>query len=475
MKRFFLICIVAVMAVALATPAMAGLKLTSKGRMDVTAIWMSNNMLDPFTGRITQNAMNSPVDWVQQELVIDPVLHINEKVRIHSRITIMENVWLGGPLRADYNTPPVATTANYRGAENIWVERLYLSFPLFGGTFYAGRMGAGAFGYDWLDDDANGDRLKYARRVGPATVVLVWEKMREWDTGGALVQNWQRTVPAAGMPYSYGSADADLYCGVVVMPWNKSPLILTKTLICYLNWEWFPTAPNRAEGHDWLWNQTLLVKAGIFQLDMEYRIRTRNLDDGVVGPGGDFKDVHVTNHALWGEAGVHPGPFDFVLGGFWLTGAASQDPGNNRAIQVTGGEFEPYLLFFSEDMGALWRSTGVPNNSVDNVDGSGYRSIYFRAGYKINDTMSLTGIVGFLWADKMLYMEAGVNGREKGTTPDKFLGWEADLGFRWAFMDNIAYEAEVAFMKPGPYWNGQQGFNADRSVWGTRHALVINW
>jgi hypothetical protein len=450
------------MAIALATPAMAGLKLTSKGRMDVTAIWMSNNLRDlpgPF-----RNDQNEPVDWVQQELVIDPVLHINEKVRIHSRITIMENVWLGN-FRADYNIPAADGFANYRGSTNFTVERLYLSFPLLGGTFYAGRMGAGAFGYDWLDDDANGDRLKYARSIGPAVVVLVWEKMRELDTNGALVQNWQRIAPANNSAYTWGSADADLYCGVVVMPFSKSPLILTKTLICGLKWN----NPGRAEGWDFLINQTLLVKAGIFQLDFEYRYRQRDLDDGAVQSPDTLSDFHGSNWALWGEAGLHPGPFSFVLGGFWLTGSSSQDPGHNRSIQVTGGEFEPYLLLFSEDMGALWRSTGVPNGSTGT---SGYKSFYFRANYKINDTMNLFGCVGWLWADKMLYLRRA-DGRS--VTPDTFLGWEADMGFRWAFMDNIAYEAEVAFLAPGSYWNGFAGFNADRSVWGTRHALVINW
>lgn len=459
---------VALLALALATPAMAGLKLTSKGRMDVSAIWLSNNHFDlpgPF-----RNDQNEPVDWIQQELVIRPTLHINEKVRIHSRITILERVWNGRGVNNPF--PGDFAENDYRGATNFWVERLWLSFPLFGGTLHVGRQGAGAWAYPFGNNTLNGDRVKYVRRVGPITLIPIYEKRVEPDGTVVGLNAGQAQTPLGtaftGGPFSTSGGDGDDYYLAAIIPISKKPLIVSRQLVGLLNRD------GGAGGRIWIWFPTLMVKAGIFQFDFEANYLRWHLRQVLPDSGDELRDWDAEGLRMWAEAGLHPGPFDFVLGGFWVHGTASRD--QSRSLAGTGGDFEPLLLLFSEDMGALWNSTGVFNSSAGT---SGYKSVYFRAGYKINDTMKVTGILGFLWADKMLYGAYGANtingGRDKWTTPDTFLGWEVDLGFRWDFMDNIAYVLDAGFFKPGPYWNGALAFNADRSVFGFRNMLVISW
>ena len=473
MKRFLLMCIVAVMALALATPSMAALKLTSKGRMDVTGIWMSNNIVDQWNagsgGR--SNNQDEAIDWFQQELVIDPTLHINEKVRIHARITMLERTWAGRG--AATPGPGNGFENDYRGSTNFWVERLYLSFPLLGGTLYAGRMSAAMWGYDFYSNNLNGDRIKYVRRFGHIVGILVYEKLGESDDTGIFTQTPQN-IGASGA-YTNTGGDIDLYAVAAIIPITKN--IITRQIFVWVNWGGGARGGN-SEGYDFIAMPTLMIKAGIFKFETEFIWRTRHLDDGWIDAGDNdrTKYIHVTQCSWWAEAGVHPGPFDFVLGGFWHQGTASRKPWENGSIAGVGGEFQPYLLLFSEDMGLLWNTGGVPNGSVGL---SGYRSIYFRAGYKINDTMKLYGVYGMLWADKMLYNTSSnllsADADDVPTTPDKFLGAELDIGFRWDFMDNLAYVVEAGYLWAGSYWNGYAGFNADRNVFGMRHMLVINW
>ncbi len=69
-----------------AAPAAADLKLTSKGYMQVQGMYMSGNPGD-------DNSRSN--DWYNMEMIVNPVLHINDKVRIFSEIRIMERNYSG--------------------------------------------------------------------------------------------------------------------------------------------------------------------------------------------------------------------------------------------------------------------------------------------------------------------------------------------------------------------------------------------
>jgi len=299
----------------------------------------------------------------------------------------------------------------------------------------------------------------------------VYEKRAEPDDSAVFTQSPQGTV-AIGGPFTHENAEGDDYLLLHVTPLSRKPLIVVRNVAGLLN---------RNDAYLWIWMPAMMIKAGIFQFDAEGGWLWGNMHQRLPDSGDEARDWVINQWRVWAEAGLHPGPFSFVLGGFYVQGTASKD--QPVGILTTGAEFEPLLLLFSEDMGLLWNSSGVFNNSGVSQAGwngrSGYKSGYFRAAYKINDTMKLRGIVGFLWADKMCYGRYNVSGSGRGSekwkTPDTFLGWEVDLGFEWNFMDNISYVAEAGFFKPGPYWNGAWGFNGDRDVFGMRHMLVINW
>ncbi|PIY22336.1 MAG: hypothetical protein COZ11_13085, partial [Deltaproteobacteria bacterium CG_4_10_14_3_um_filter_51_14] len=133
MKKFFVVLAVAAIALSLAVPAMADIKMTTTGYMNVRGLYLDGNIMND-SATVENKSSNA---WYLMEMVIDPTLHINDKVRIHGRVTVMERVWNGGH-GAESDTNSFGITANrggnYRTEHNFWWERLYMSFPLFGGT-----------------------------------------------------------------------------------------------------------------------------------------------------------------------------------------------------------------------------------------------------------------------------------------------------------------------------------------------------
>jgi hypothetical protein len=468
MKKIFVAFLAVVLLVAFGAPAMAAnLKLTSKGYMDVTGIWISNGLFDVFPGPRTGNQDDS-ADWYQQELIINPVLHINEKVRIHGRFTIMERMWRGihgGEF--DGESAGMGVETNYRSGHNFWVEQIYLSFPLFGGTLYVGRMPGGGWAYPFQNWDRNRDRIKYVRKFGPVLLIGVIEKLLEADApvvqaiGDQIVgiQNDLTWSGVVGGPYDTAHNDLNAYAVGAVVPLSKSPLIVWRPLFYYIDRQ-------NTNGYTAIIMNAFMVKAGIFRMDAEVNFRWR-CDRNAFINDGNWRDWNARQWSAWFEAGVHPGPFSIVLGGMFLEGTSQVEPWNSRSLWGVGAEFQPSLLLFSEDMGVLWNTAGVANGTGG---ASGYQMLYLRANYKINDTMNLYGIVGCLWAHTMWDDTAdGVN------HAGKFLGTEANLGFKWNFIDNISYVFEAAYLWPGDYWNSFAGWNTNRNVFGFRHMLVIEW
>jgi hypothetical protein len=478
MKKFLLILTVAVVAFCLAAPAMAELKLTTKGYMDVTGITLNSNIIDRNIG--PGNTNDSANSWYQMETVVDTTLHINDKVRIFGQFTVLKRGWGGNSLGTleDTSFPGAAgLNGNYRNSNNFWWERLYMSFPLFGGTLYVGRMGGGGWAYPFQDAEDNRDRIKYVRKIGHITVLGVIEKLAELDGAtngfGALT-----AAPAAGDAFDTAYGDTDAYAVGAIIPFSKD--IIWKPLVYYIDLQAsHPLAGvNMGEsGYQGIVMNGLMIKVGPFKLDTE--INYRWIDWGnarVNGVTGLPEDWSEGQWSWWADAGVTFGPAEIALGTFYVEGtdAVVGKPWESKTLWGIGAEFQPLLLLTSEDCGLLWNASGVWNNSAGT---SGLEAYYLRAAYKISDAMKLSGILGYVQADEML---RGSHWNGVSAASDD-LGWEFDMGFEWKFMPNIKYVAEFAYLWAGDYWgdaafagNGA-GTDVSNDVWGMRHMLVIEW
>lgn len=452
MKRFFFGLAVVAVALCLAMPAMADLKMTTTGYMNVRGLYLDGNVRN-FSNTLENKSSNA---WYLMEMVIDPTFHVNDKVRIHSRVTIMERAWRGGH-GAENDTTGFGITANrggnYRAEHNFWWEQLYMSFPVFDGTLSVGRMSGGAWGFPFQDSESNRDRIKYVRKVGNITLLGLIEKLAELDGGQPLTQ-----APAVGDSFANSHSDTDAYAVGAVVPFSKD--IVWRPLVYYIQLEQ-QTATHGA-GHLMLISNALGLKMGPFFLDGEINYWNTKRDD--IGNG----ELKGDQWAGWVDLGMNFGPAQFALGGFYLQGESDKPTaGSNpkrQTLSSTGEEFQPLLLLLSEDVGLLWNTQGVANNTVG---ASGYQCFYARAAYKLSDTMKLSGIFGYLLADKMEFENT-----------DDDLGMEIDLKFEWKLMDNLTYVVEGGYLIAGNYWDDRDGDSANdlsNDVFGMRHMLEIKW
>jgi hypothetical protein len=476
-------------ALAFAMPAgAADFKMTWKGYMDVTGYSVSAAPQDVAPG--SGNGQDSTNSWYQQELVIQPTFHINDKVRIHNKITIMEREWGGtqggvvayAPGTLDSNSVGNGTGGPWgedqSGAHNFWWEQCYLSFPLLGGTLSVGRMGGGRWGTLYMDDEDNRDRIKYVRKFGHIVVLGVIEKLEENDGGTPLKYN------TPGTPFSSSSSDVDAYAVGAVIPFSKN--FIYKPLLYFVDYQTgsvtlgnniapYANFSARANGATrWLFLQEFLFKTGPFKFNAEIIYVWGDIER----PRG-VKDLDESQWLWWAEAGFTFGPAEIALGHWYLEGDDESNPLTNdrTGMYGTGNMWEPLLILYSNDIGIFNDSNGVANGGTGSGN-SGFLGLYLRGAYKISDSMKLSAILGWLEADEM---NRGTKVDSTGAltrTADEELGWEFDVQFDWKFLPNITYSAAFGYMWAGDYWDDSDGvFGRDLSnnIYAFMHKLTIQW
>ncbi|MBW1787727.1 MAG: hypothetical protein JRK53_14070, partial [Deltaproteobacteria bacterium] len=191
--------------------------------------------------------------------------------------------------------------------------------------------------------------------------------------------------------------DQDAYAIGAVMPFSKN--IILRPL-------WYGIRDGRSnllgQGDQPAWYHIFML-GGIYKfgpVKLEHEIQYLFGDaKGSASAGGDIKN---SGWGIWAGAGMNFGPLDVDLNGFWIQGGDHKASDKDRTFGLpTGQRFQPLLLTFSEDMGYLFNTRGVPNGSVD-VNQSGYVVLYLPISFKISDDMKVGGVFGYLRADKML-------------------------------------------------------------------------
>jgi hypothetical protein len=437
MKKILLFFLVAAVALAFASPAMA-FKVTTKGHMEVNGMIIKNDVIDD------DNADNSN-SWYSMEMIIKPTFHINDKVRIHNQVRIMERDFSGTGPGDNYDNNNLN---KYRIAgaftNNFWWERCYLSFPLFGGTLYIGRMSGGNWGHKFADDDQNRDRIKYVRKVGHAVVLGVIEKRSEGD--GHTVN------PAIGsVDFLNSASDEDGYAVGAIIPFSKN--FIFKPLLYWIHGQGDTIAGLNRKRDIRIWFADFTVKVGNLKIDAEFAYAEG--DDDTLN--WDYEQMYA-----YLDAFMNFGPAQIGIGGFYIGGTDLNQTGTFEfgSIVGTGSVYEPFLLWFSEDMGFMWDATGVAHGGAGT---SGFECFYIRGAYKISDTMKLSAILGILQAEEM------ANGI------DDDLGMEFDISFEWKLMPNLKYMIDFGYWNPGDYFEDVFVGLDDNNVMGLRHTIRIEW
>jgi hypothetical protein len=350
-------------------------------------------------------------------------------------------------------------------------------------------MSGGGWAYPFCDNEDNRDRIKYMRKFGHVLGGLLIEKLAEADGGSPL-----DLTPFNNPNFTSSAADSDAYALLAVVPFSKN--IVWKPLFYFINGQGNNGAGNLqgTRARDYLIMNGLMVKAGPFKLDTEINYRWGTTYNALRDDGVNWRDdMDRDGWALWADAGFTFGPAEIALGGWYTEGEGStvQTSSNERqGLWALGGEFQPTMLLFSENMGALFNTAGVQNGTVPvgtpratlASGPSGYQAWYIRGAYKISDSMKLSGILAFVYADKMTNNGNAVQDmlgeKWNGRSASDEIGQELNLTFEWKFMPNLTYTMTGAYLWTGEYFDdafGAANFNPANNVFGLYHGLTIAW
>jgi hypothetical protein len=427
MKKFLIVMTTVLVALAFAMPAAsADFKMTWSGVMEVRANLISNDVVTP-------KANDSTNAWYYQKLVIEPVFHINDKVRIHNKVTIMERTWNGAPNEA-------GVAGNYSFNHNFWWEQCYLSFPLFDGHLYVGRMSGGGWAYPFMDDPDNRDRIKYVRKVGHMVLLGVIEKLSEAD--GAMAGM------GGGAGFATADTDIDAIAVGAIIPFSKN--VVFKPLLYWVNYGGSSAGGVYSGGaNKYLTLNGLMIKAGNFQFDTEIDYIWGDGRSLVLSPDpeGDFDWKQLM---FWAQGKFTFGPGELALGLWYIQGDDKVDDELNTSYGM-GNDFQPLLILTGEDASLLGdiNGGGTRNGAgVAGVQGStGMWAGYLSGAYKISDVHKLSAILGYIQADTVDQF-VGINGKK----PDKEFGWEFDLGLDWQLMPNLTWTNTMGYLFTGEFF-----------------------
>lgn len=455
MKKLIIGLVFAMAAVAfVVSPAMADIKMTTKGYMQVQSLFLSGFPVE-------KDGYEGSNNWYNMEMVIEPTLHVNDKVRVHAQIRMMERNFSGAAGDSYGNTQNNSKYDVWGDKQNnFWLERLYMSFNLWGGTMSLGRMSGGNWANDFGDLDQNRDRILYVRRFGPVTLLGLVEKLDENDGGLAP----PRANNFANPSYTTVDEDADAYAIAAVVPLSKQ--IILRPLYYHIRYgNGSALAPGASKDpvnyHVFMFGGIFDFKVVRFETELDYRMRDV---DRISGGEWEYESF-----AAFGALDFNVGPLKAGLSGFWMQGGDHSSSTSDRTFSSgTGNRFQPLLLMFSEDMGLFYASGGVANGSTIG-ETSGYVCLYAPITFKISDSMKIGGVIGYLQADKM---QDG--SKVGGGKADDELGWEFDINFTWKFMDNISYIMDAGYFLTGDYFKDVSGVST-QDIYGVRNTIKIEW
>ncbi|MBW1787726.1 MAG: hypothetical protein JRK53_14065 [Deltaproteobacteria bacterium] len=176
MKKIIVTLMFALAATAfVVAPAAADIKFTSKGYMQIQGMYQN-------AWPVKINGYQGSNNWYNMEMVLTPTLHINDKVRIHAQIRMMERNYSGTAAGDLYATEANQDKYNVWGdsQNNFWLERLYIALPVLGGNLQIGRRSGGNWANAFADSDENRDRILYVRRIGPFTTIWRRQAFPRW-------------------------------------------------------------------------------------------------------------------------------------------------------------------------------------------------------------------------------------------------------------------------------------------------------
>ncbi len=500
MKKLWIALLSAVVVFAIAMPASA-VDVKFSGTYHVWGVFDKNHSLldnenavnaaggllgNPATGAgIGQYGSQA---FFQQRLRMQTEFTIVEGLKLVTRFDALEKKWgdrrWAGAVDSTSRAAWSGLGADARVQENIEFERAYVDFNTGIGKFLVGYQQFLAFGTLFGDSNATRPGIKYILPVGPAAIILAWEKMTEGDSGRPTSQ-----AAAGVVPEFYNDTDADIFdLGFVwkgqsveagaILQWGRN----ASTRATYV---YAPTAFDLGTyGSSWVLDPYVKATFGPVYIEAEAAILYGKTQwenpiqaAAVLGGAGSMvTDIDMFGYGIYLGARADFAPVYFGLQFAYITGDDPATPekreGGFMAGLLAGQAYNPALMMFNDDFhtwvgdrgSASYRGALGANFVNTFLDNCWFYHVY--VGVKPVPKADIKLAFTYATAQKKPWVTPATAGFKylAGTTPntgnplseynsDKY-GYELDLVASYKLYDNLEYMVGAGYFWPGDYFKG---------------------
>jgi len=373
-----------------------------------------------------------------------PTLQVNDKISMEAEFRFADRDVFGWSDTSLFRVEGNNEYMTSKAGRMIDTYTLWMNWVSPFGKTQFGRMPAGAWGTKFLDNSAQGNRLRWYPNMLPENwgSLLFMQKVVEQDAG-AIASD--QDVDAFYVDLSYKA------------PFGKTTGAL-----------WAVRRANVAPATTDPFTTTNFWLTGNYAFDalsFEYELNMA------------FGDASATEDAkAWGFYGDLGWKMqDWRLGGLFIYASGDDDPNDTNIESMmsnangTGKDFNPSQILFGDymqilngDMGGL--SPDSINPAIKN--GSGNAGVMAFGGYAkfaLSPSLSFSGDLTYAMADK------------EPSGYDSDYGIEAGVGMGYKLMDNLTYNAHFSYLWTGDYFKqGVSGANVE-NVYLLAHALSMKF
>ncbi len=441
----------------------------------------------------------------QMRLQVQTDFKVTEDLKLTTRFDALEKVW-----NSDDSATTAITSDDDPDAGNIDFDRAYMTIISKVGMFMLGRQEGVTWGTTWADDEDDTDRFKWVLPLdvakGKLIFALIAEKTTENDVVPDITTGKDNDKYYLGTIYKRENFDGGLLLGHY--DFNRVPDPQQREALDKLKDEGYegvegltqfsilargyaaaaradalavagggtatnvaafedandhpgmaatlaavgtaPTVLGRkgatAEASVWLVSPYFKGKFDKFgiQAELDYCFGTVEYsDDGYTEPD---HDVNAFSYFLEGTADA--GPVTFQAGWAHRSGDADETDTDEEGMGyfAPGLDWEKMFILSSDYHNLNTSLAGIGNHVGDGFITfsrpllDGFQMPYIGADYSVRDDIT----IGLLAA--------------MSTADDTVAGWDDDQGvevdakFTWQLMDNLEYQATVAYLSAGDYW-----------------------
>jgi hypothetical protein len=427
-------------APAVPQPTAPGVALWSvSGQWVLAGAYLSQGLGLPFGAAIQTDSNQSDAAYIYSFKVL-PDLRVNDKISVKGEIRFADRDIFGW---TDTGLTPVIENDKVlkNSGRLIDTYQLYMEWVSPWGKTRFGRTPAGAWGTQFIDNSAQGDRLMWWLNMMP-------------ENWGMLLFTQKVTEQEAADDQSDEDKDAYYVDLSYKAPFGKTTGALWAVRDATNDQKPYTTT------NFWLTGNYIFDA-----LTLEYELNW--------GFGDGANDTDVKTLAFYANADYKVQDWKFSGIFFYLTGDDDPNDTSTEAAMSnatgTGKDFNPYQILTGDymrilngDMGGLTADTIHP--AIKNGSGNaGAWSLGGKVAFNMSPTMSFYGVVGY----------AGATAEPEDYDND--YGWELGAGMGYKIMDNLMYNAHFSYMITGDYFKEGVSDAETTDVWLIAHALSMSF